>query len=160
MKLAISANYALAPEALARLFGNPDFHGRKLKEVGVKRYEILELDEKGDEVRIKISRHTPLDAPRAIKKVIPAEVNSVSEEHWNHKTLKGKVSTETGIPVEMHCTATISAQGDGSVVNYDWTIKAKVPLIGGALEKFIAGDLKKRMDEEAKAVASIAAEFT
>ena len=159
MKKKITATYDVPPEALARMFANPDFHVRKLEEAGITRYEILNHEVNGDDVSIKVSRHVPLDAPRAVRKVIPAEVNSISNERWNAKTLRGNVSTETGIPVEISCSALISAQGSGCVVHYDWEIKAKVPLIGGALEKFIAGDMEKRMAHEAEAASRVVKEF-
>ena len=34
------------------------------------------------------------------------------------------------------------------VLDHDWTIKAKIPLVGGALEKFVVSDLERRSAEE------------
>ena len=39
-------------------------------------------------------------------------------------------------------------QGGECVVSFDWTIKARVPLVGGALEKFVISDMERRAAEE------------
>lgn len=39
---------------------------------------------------------------------------------------------------------------DGCLIRYQWTLKARVPLIGGALEKFIIGDMERRANDETR----------
>ena len=142
-----------------RMFANPDFHVAKFEGLGLKKYQVLDQEAKGEEFRIRIERKVPLDAPALVRKVVPAETTAISDERWNLRTRKGKVSIRPGIPVDMNCDAVVVDQGSGCVVTYAWDVRAKVPLIGGALEKFICSDLESRMVDETRVAAGLIARF-
>lgn len=159
MKHEIKSRYPASAETVMRMFANPEFHTAKLQGLGLKKYEVLDQEAKGDDFRIKIERKVPLDAPALVRKVVPAETTAISEERWNLRTRKGKVSISPGIPVDMNCEAAITEAGSECVVIYHWEVKARVPLIGGALEKFICSDLESKMVDETRVTASLIARF-
>jgi hypothetical protein len=53
-----------------------------------------------------------------------------------------------GKPTQVRGTATISPNGTGSTLTYDLDVKAKVPLIGGKLEKLVVDLTTEGLDTE------------
>lgn len=159
MKHEIRSRYPVSTDVILRMFANPDFHAAKLKGLALKSFKVLEQESRGDEFRIRIERKVPLDAPALVKKVVPSETSATSEERWNLKTRKGKVSIEPGIPVDMSCEVTIKDVGAECLVTYTWEVRAKIPLIGGPLERFICSDLEAKMVDETRVTASLILQF-
>ncbi len=143
MKRTTQARYPASSDVVIKMFCDPGFHTRKMDKLGIK-HEILEQNEQGDEFRIKVLRHVPIEASGIVKKIMPATTQVVNDERWSRSDKSGAVVVETkGVPLEMSCTAQMRDDGDGCLIEYDWTIKARIPLGGGALEKFVAGDMEK-----------------
>jgi hypothetical protein len=117
---------------------------------------VLEHDAKGDDFRIKVERKVPLNAPGMIKKFVPAEATVVSEERWNGAKKTGAVKVEPqGVPVDINCKARFADDAQGCTITYAFEVNARVPLVGGALEKFIAADMETKFAEEAKAAITL-----
>ena len=151
MKHQSQARFPAPAAVVLRMFTDRAFHTRKLDAMGLKNYEVLEHAAKGDEFRIRIRRKVPMQAPAMVKKFVGAESTVVNEERWNRAKGSGSVLVEpVGMPLEMSCATSVKDEGAGCVVRYDWTINAKVPLVGGALEKFVVSDLEKRAGEETR----------
>lgn len=155
MKLEIQSRYPASAAVVMRMFMDPAFHTGKLEALGLMKYRVLEQKAEGDNFRIRIERKVPLDAPAMIRKVVPAETTAVSEERWNRGTMKGRVSVEPGVPLDMSCEASMSDVAGGCLVRYAWEIRAKVPLIGGSLEKFIGSDLERKMVDETRVAVGL-----
>ncbi len=156
MKFEILSQYPASAAVVMRMFMDPAFHTGKLEALGALKYRVLEQKAEGDSFRIRIERKVPLDAPALIRKVVPAETTAVSEERWNRSTMKGRVSVEPGVPVDMSCEASMSDVAGGQcLVRYAWEVRARVPLIGGALEKFIGSDLERKMVDETRVAVGL-----
>ncbi|HZR37089.1 MAG TPA: DUF2505 domain-containing protein [Nevskia sp.] len=149
MKHKSQARYPAPAEVVLRMFTDKAFHTGKLDAMGLKNYQVLDHVFDGQDFRIRIQRKVPMQAPAVVKKFVGAESTVVNEERWNLKSRTGRVLVEpVGMPIEMSCQTSLRDQGDGCVVDFEWTINARVPLVGGALEKFVVGDLEKRAGEE------------
>jgi len=160
MKFETKARYPVSSDIVLKMFSDPSFHTKKLVAMGLTRHKVLEQKADGAEFRIKIERKVPLDAPGMLKKFFPADTTVVSEERWNKTAKTGKVRVEpAGVPVDMTCQATLADAGGECVVTYVWDVKARVPLVGGALEKFVCSDMEKRMGEESRAGAALAKDY-
>ncbi len=156
MKFEIKARYPAPSAVVIKMFCDKDFHTRKLEALGLSKYQVLDHKTDGASFRIRIERKVPMAPPGIISRLVPAEASVTSEERWDATQKTGKVKVEpAGIPVEITCTASIADAGQGSVVTYLWDVKARVPLIGGALEKFVASDMEKKMADEAKAAITL-----
>lgn len=155
MKQEIKSRYPASSDVIIRMFCDAGFHAAKMQALGLKKFEILEQSVQGDDFRIRIERKVPLDAPALVRKVVPAEATAISEERWNIKSKKGKVTILPGIPVEMTCEASMSDVAGECVVTYVWEVRSKVPLIGGPLEKFICSDLQSKLVEETRVAATL-----
>ncbi len=159
MKHEIRSRYPVSSEVIMRMFATPEFHTAKLKGLGLKSFKVLDQETKPDEFRIRIERKVPLDAPALVRKVVPSETTATSEERWNLKARRGKVSINPGIPVEMSCEVAVADVGSECVVTYVWDVRARIPLIGGPLERFICSDLESKMVDETRVTASLIPQF-
>ena len=156
MKFDIKARYPAPSAVVLKMFMDKEFHAKKLVALGITKSRVLEHDAKGEDFRIKVERKVPLDAPALVKKFIPAETTVVSEEKWNSAKKTGAVKVEpVGVPVEIKCTAKFADDAQGTTITYAFDVTAKVPFVGGALEKFIAADMESKFAEEAKAAISL-----
>lgn len=156
MKFDIKARYAAPSAVVLKMFMDKEFHARKLGVLGIARSRVLEHEAQGDDFRIKIERKVPLNAPGIVKKFVPAEATVVSEERWNAAKKTGAVKVEpAGVPVDIRCKARFADDAQGCVITYAFEVDARVPLVGGALEKFIASDMETKFADEARAAASL-----
>ena len=149
MKHQSQARYPAPSDVVMRMFTDKNFHTRKLDAMGLKNYQILDHALEGADFRIRIRRKVPMQAPALVKKFFPAESTVVNEERWNTKSRTGSVLVEPqGVPLEMSCLTALKDQGGECIVSFDWTVKAKIPLVGGALEKFVVSDMERLAAEE------------
>ena len=59
------------------------------------------------------------------------------------------------MPVEIRCTARFADDAQGCTITYAFDVTAKVPFVGGTLEKFIAADMESKFAEEARAAVTL-----
>jgi hypothetical protein len=150
MKHQSKARYPAPVAVVMKMFTDPKFHSKKLDQLGVK-YKILECKAEAKEFRIRIERKVPMDAPALIRKLLPAETTVINEETWNPSVKTGRVKVEPqGVPVQVSCSAAMKDEGGNCVITYDWDISARVPLVGGPLEKFVVADMDRRLEEETR----------
>lgn len=148
MKHTTKASYPAPADVVIKMFCDADYHKRKMDKLGIS-YQILEENSDGDEFQLKAERQVPVQASGIVKKIMPATTQVVNDERWRVSDKSGSVVVETkGVPLDMSCTAQMTDEGDGCVIEYTWNIKARIPLGGGALEKFVVNDMTKREAEE------------
>ena len=156
MKFDIKAKYPASSAVVLKMFMDKEFHARKLGVLGITKSKVLEHDAQGDDFRIKVERKVPLNAPGMIKKFIPAETTVVSEERWNRANKTGAVKVEpVGVPVEIKAGVRFADDAQGCTITYAFDVTARVPLVGGTLEKFIASDMESKFAEEARAAITL-----
>lgn len=81
------------------------------------------------------------------------------QESWRpdeHGTLHCEaVITATGAPLTARGSAMVAATDVGSVLRFTGTLHVRIPIVGGAIEKFIVG----RLGEEIPAAQRFTAEW-
>lgn len=155
MKRESQARYPASSEVVMKMFTDKDFHSRKMKILGMD-YEILEHEFDGEQFRLKAQRGVPMNATGIAAKFMPAKTQVVNDERWTLADKSGTVFVQPqGVPLEMNCTAQMRDEGDECVITYKWNVKAKIPLGGGSLEKFVAADMEKREAEELEAAITL-----
>jgi hypothetical protein len=150
----MKAHYPAPAAVVLKMMSDRAFHTRKLEALGLTQYEVLDHALDGQAFRIRIERKVPVQMP-GMKKAA-GETSVVNEERWDLSTRRGEVVVEpAGMPVEMKAALSIAEDGDGSVITFDWVINAKIPVVGGTLEKFIVSDMESRAAEETRAAVSL-----
>lgn len=146
-----------APAAVVlRMFSDVEFHQRKLSQMGLAHYTVLEHALDATLFRIRIERQVPLDVPGVLKKVVPASTRVLNEETWDLDRRTGRIRVEPqGVPVSLECSTSMRDEGQGCVVIYAWEVKARVPLIGGALEKFVITDTDRYARRETEVAITL-----
>ena len=159
MKLQTKDRYPASSDVVIKMFSDPDYHVKKMNKLGIK-HEILSSNTAGDEFTIKAKRYMPIDASGAVKKVLGETTEVTNTESWHVSNKTGAVAVETkGVPLKMSCTGKMVDVGDECDVIYDWEINAKIPLVGGALEKFVAGDMQKSQAKELAVAHTLLADY-
>jgi len=155
MKHEMHAHYPAPSDVVIKMFTDKDYHGRKMEKMGIE-FKVLEHEFDGDNFRLKAQRSVPIQATGLAAKFMPSTTQVVNDEKWSVNNKTGSVVVETkGVPLKMSCTAKMQDEGDSCVVIYSWEIKAKIPMGGGALEKFVVADMKDREAEERDAAISL-----
>lgn len=103
-------------------------------------------------VKIRISRRMPAEAPAAIKRFVPA-VNDVSHtEVWRREGdyhVADIVVEIKGVPVKIAGTKALIPDKKTCAVEWHFDVTSGVPLVGRLLAGFAAEQLKGNLEDEA-----------
>ncbi|MBS44255.1 MAG: hypothetical protein CMH83_14045 [Nocardioides sp.] len=132
--------YAAPVEEVAAMLADPAFREDVCKQQKALRHDVA-IDVDGETKNVTIDQWLPTSGvPSFAKKIVGDETNVVQEERWTSLTHGDVTVTIPGKPGDMRGTATLEADGDGTVETVDLTVKVNIPLVGGKLEGLI-GDL-------------------
>lgn len=159
MKHEVTTRYPAPAAVVMKMFTDPEFHTRKLEATGYSgKYKVLAQQDDGRDFSIRIERKVPVALPGVGKNAPESTV--VNDESWNIASRSGRVVVELkGMPLAMSCVTSITDEGKGCVVRYQWEVKSKVPLVGGAIEKMVVADLQKKSQEETDAAIALLANY-
>ncbi|WP_028008694.1 DUF2505 domain-containing protein [Solimonas flava] len=155
MKHQVQARYPAAPDVVIKMFTDKGFHTRKLDALGMP-YKVLAHEFDGQTFRIRVERKVPVQMPGGKK----AEATVTNEETWHVASRTGSVKVEAGaMPLECACTTAIADGGSETLVTYDWTVKSKIPLLGGQIEKMAVADMDTRSADETRIAIELIADY-
>ena len=132
-------------EQVVSAFGDRTYWDARLAEFGggTATLDDLTVDDAGD-VAVALRLGLVRDRlPRFITQLHSGDLEMLRKETWR-KTDKGHIRgdidvTVSGAPVSAIGHAFLSPDGDGSRLNYNATIKVKIPLVGGKIESYMCG---------------------
>ncbi len=94
-------------------------------------------------------RHDGL--PGIVAKLYPGDLNVLRNETWRPiggRRVSGEISiAAAGAPGSGHGEALLAPLGKGSRLKFTATVEFKVPLVGGKIESYIAGQLVEGIGE-------------
>lgn len=154
MKKSISVVYPVPPGAVLRAMTDLSFHQDKLRAMAMLSSEVLEHSHSGGRFYIRIRRTMRGDAPvpALIKKLVPAVSTLEHRDYWDAAEGTGRVEIELeGLPVELRCEMRAICCPAGTELRHDWQVRCSLPVVGGTIERFVAGDLQRQMELEAAA---------
>jgi hypothetical protein len=145
LRLTDEIRYAADPDAVFAMLSDPDFQDSKCRATGALEHSVeVEPDDDGG-VTITTSRSMPTDQlPDFLRGLTGGTLTVVQVETWDPPDgdggREGTIEVEiSGAPVSMHGTLRLAPDGTGdgarTVETIDGELKAKVPLIGGRIEK-------------------------
>jgi hypothetical protein len=160
MKWRYSADYPRATAEVLRFFTDRGFQERKLAAIGGG--EVLDFQFDGQHYRMRSRRRVTLQAsaPGFIAKALGSGgMAVVYEDAWDVGSATGSVSFEfPGLPVQVGCSTRLTDRAGGCEMSFDWDIKAKVPVVGGQVEKLLVADLEIKLPAEVEAMRRLMAE--
>jgi carbon monoxide dehydrogenase subunit G len=106
------------------------------------------VEQVGADTRVRTDQEQRVvGVPSFAKKFVGESTRALKQQTWHGSTSTFEVQTP-GKPTHLAGEATLAAAGGGTVLTYDLEIRASVPLVGGKLEKLVAGYTVDGFDKE------------
>jgi Protein of unknown function (DUF2505) len=153
MKIAKSAEYPATPEQVFAVLADPKFQEAKCAATNALKHKA-DVTAVGTNTVITTERILPSEGlPDFAKSMVGETLKVVETQEWGpperdgsrHGTVKMLVA---GAPISLNGTISLVAGGAGTVEEIDAELKAKVPLIGGKIEKAAAPPIEEAIDIE------------
>lgn len=153
MKHEIKARYPAPSSVVLKMMTDKKFYTDRLESMGHTQYEVLGHKSDAKQFTLKIRRKLPMQVPAAVKKFVSPETTIVHEDAWDLAKKTGRITIDLqGVPVEMSCTTALTDKGASECeMTYVFDIKAKIPLVGGLIEKAVAAENDKEIPLQTKA---------
>jgi hypothetical protein len=102
----------------------------------------------GDDIRVRTDQEQRVaGVPSFAKKLVGESTRALKQQTWTG--LRSTFEVETpGKPTHLAGEAELRAEGAGTVLGYDLEIAASVPLVGGRVEKLVAGYTVEGFEKE------------
>lgn len=153
MKISATFDYAATPHDVFAMLVDEDFQARKCVATGALSHSVSVRAE-GDRTVIVSSRELPTDGfPDFVKSLVGATLAVTETQDWGPAspdgTRQGRLSVDiAGAPIDLAGTLTLAPAGKGSVESVDGDLRARIPLIGGKIEKAAAPAIESAIRAE------------
>ena len=126
-----------------RLAADISLHEAVCKRIPGENLEILESQKKGDIYTLKRAYNLEVNIPDIAKKFLKDAFRLKRTDISDLSNMTSEVTLDPNLPLEARCQRTVL--GDDSHIQFEleWTVKVKVPLIGGMLEKHAEGEIRR-----------------
>lgn len=118
---------------------DPDFRVERSVALGELSAEC-DVEEDGSTAKIHMVREVVRELPSVLAKIFNPKQTLEFVENWRacDNGWEGEISIEVkGQPVDLSATMSLLATGEGCEYTVSHRCKAKIPLVGGKVEKFI-----------------------
>jgi len=153
VRVTAEIHYAAGPGDVFAMLTDKSFQDRKLGQTGAFSWEVEIRLEAGGAV-VTSQRAMPTDqVPDAFRALVGAQINITQTETWGPAGPDGGrtgtlVVEVGGTPVRLNGTLSLSADGAGTVEHVNGELKARVPLIGGKIERGAEPAVRAAIDAE------------
>ena len=132
---------------------NADFLKSRCESLGEIKVDC-QVSETDGKVKVMLDRTIRRDLPKVLAKMFNPENRTVMHEIWqklDDGSYRGEYEIDVkGQPVNLFASFTLKNKGKGSVYDIDHGCRAKIPLVGRQVEKFVIGQIgdgfRKEMD--------------
>ena len=143
-RLTKTLTYDASAEAVAEMLDDPGFREEVLERQRVVRGSV---SIEGDHVTIEQVRSAD-DIPSFARSFVGDEILIVQTESWTSPTSADVRLTIPGKPGEAVGTLELVESGGTTTESIDLDLTVKIPLVGGKIEKLIAGIFSSALDVE------------
>jgi hypothetical protein len=148
MKLRAEHTYDASPDEVFEMLADPAFRARVSDAQNVHSHDIT-IERDGDGftfVNDQVQRTDGL--PAIARKIAGDSTRAIQREEWTDRAHATVEIEAPGAPTQMSGTITLSPRGAGTLQVTEFTIKVKVPLVGGKLEGLLAETVRSGMAVE------------
>lgn len=153
MRITTSFEYAASPQDVFAMMADPAFQAAKCEATHpLSHHESV--TPKGDQTEIVTIRVLPTDGfPDVATSMIGPKIRVTETLVWSRASMDGSRTGTIRIamgdaPVAMNGTIRLSPSAIGSRVDIDGDLKARIPLLGGRIEKAAEGPVRAAIDKE------------
>jgi hypothetical protein len=153
VRVTAEIRYAATPEEVFTMLTDKTFQDRKLSRTGALSWSAEVRQENGGAV-VTSTRALPTDqVPDAFRALVGQQITINQTESWGPAAPDGSrtgtlVVEVAGAPVRMNATLSLTSSGTGSVEVVDGELKARVPLVGGRIERAAEPAVRAAIDAE------------
>lgn len=143
MKISATLDYAATPHQVFAMLSDEDFQNRKCEATGAVSHSVS-ISMQGDRTIIVSSRDLPTDTfPDFVKGLVGATLAVTETQDWGPPGSDGaRLGALTvdiaGAPIDLAGSLLLEPGGKGSVESVEGDLKARIPLLGGKIEKAAA----------------------
>ena len=154
MKIELSWDLTSTPDEVYEDAINPQYQDDKCVAAGAITYSTkVEENGQGQHTSIVQRLMASGDVPELVKKVVGDKVDATETIAWGPQQPDGSRRGDLtvsfkGQPITMKGFTYIKPNGTGSTVGVDADLKAKIPVIGGKIEKMGAPEIIKAIKAE------------
>ena len=158
MKIAKTIEYAASPEEVFAVLSDVKFQEAKCAATAAVKHSA-QVRTVGDHTVITTERILPSDGlPDFARSMVGNTLTVTETQDWGPAAAgggrRGTVEMAvTGAPIALQGTLMLAPGQDGSVETLEAELKARVPLIGGKIEKAAAPPIEEAIDIEARTAA-------
>ncbi|HEV7172734.1 DUF2505 domain-containing protein [Pedococcus sp.] len=148
MKIATTIDYAATPQEVFAVLSDAKFQEAKCAATAAIRHSAS-IKTVGDRTVITTERVLPSDdLPDFARSMVGDTLKVTETQDWgpasDDGSRQGTVEMGvTGAPISLKGTLALRPNGDGTVETLDSELKAKVPLVGGKIEKAAAHPIEE-----------------
>jgi hypothetical protein len=147
----VTYDYSTEPDQVAALLHDPEYLRRRCEEAGEKNVEVV-VEELGDGLRVMVARDKQVELPSFAKRVLQPKNRIVDDVKWRRQG-ESWVSEYTveigGIPGEVRGRSTLTPSAVGTRHESSFEVTARVPLLAGKLESFVADRVEETFRDHA-----------
>lgn len=130
-------------EDFRRLAADISLHENVCRRIPGDNLEIIESNKVGDIYTLKRAYNLDVNIPDIAKKLLKDAFRLKRTDVSNLAELSSEVRLDPNLPLEASCQRRVSGNDEQIHFQLEWTVKVKVPLIGGMLEKHAEGEIRK-----------------
>ncbi|MEP6650410.1 MAG: DUF2505 domain-containing protein [Lapillicoccus sp.] len=153
MRITTFFDYAATPEDVFAMLADPAFQAAKVEATHPLSH-TASVTPKGEQTEIVTSRVIPTDGfPDFAKSMIGPKLRVTETIVWSRASVDGSRTGTIHIgigdaPVAMNGTLRMAPGGSGTRIDLDGDLKAKIPLLGGKIEKAAQAPILGAIEKE------------
>lgn len=138
-----STIHGVSLDEFKRLVADTSLHEAVCRRIPGENLEILESNISGDTYTMRREYNLDVNIPDIAKKLLKNAFRLKRTDITNLKTLNSTVELGANLPLEAKGERSVTGDADKLNLTMVWTIKVKVPLVGGMLEKHAEGEVRR-----------------
>ena len=153
MKISATFDYSATPQRVFAMLTDAEFQNRKCIATGALSHSVS-ISTEGDRTIIINHRQMPTDGfPDFVKSMVGATLAVTETQVWGPPShdggREGSIKVDLGsAPLDLVGVLALAPAGQGSLESVDANLKAKIPLIGGKIEKAAAPAIESAISVE------------
>ena len=135
--------HGISVDDFKSLVADTSLHEAVCRRIPGENLEILESRIQGDTYTLRREYNLDVNIPDIAKKLLKNAFRLKRTDTTNLNTLHSTVELGANLPFDAKGERKVTGNGDQLDVTMVWTVKVKVPLVGGMLEKHAEGEIRK-----------------
>jgi hypothetical protein len=148
----ITYEYPADPDTVAALLRDPEFLKKRAEAAGEKNIEV-KIEELPDGLRVVVARDKDVELPSFAKRMFNPQNRIIDDTKWQRRDGQWVAEYEVvvaGIPGEVRGKSTLTPTAQGCSYESAFEVTARIPIVGGKLEGFVADKVEETFRSNAE----------